>query len=245
MDLGIRGKRALILGGSSGLGKGIAKSLSQEGARVAICARSEDQLKKTAQEIGAELALTCDLSKAGEGRRIAEATVAKLGGVDILVTNAGGPPKGSFEDITPEKWLSGFQGLWLSAVEAIQASLPGMKAQKWGRILLVTSISSKEPLGGLTVSNGLRPGLMGMANSLSREVAASGVTVNVLLPGYTDTERLRELGIPMEKISSQVPAGRVAQPEELGDLAAFLASARAAYVTGQAIACDGGFLKSI
>ncbi len=245
MDLGIKGKRALVLGASTGLGAAVAEALVREGVQVAICARSEGPLNETARRIGAALAVPCDLSKPGAAVELVKQVIAKLGGVDILVTNNGGPPKGTFEDITDDQWLAGFQGLWLSAVDAIQATLPGMKERKWGRILLVTSTSAREPIPGLTVSNGLRAGLVGLANSLSQEVAQHGITVNALLPGYTNTDRLKQLGVSTEAISAQIPARRLGQPEEFGAVTTFLASQPAAYITGQAIVCDGGFVRSI
>lgn len=245
MDLGIHGKRALVMGASQGLGRAIAAALVHEGARVAICARGEAKLREAAQQLGAAAALTCDLSQAGAARQLVHDAIHQLGGVDILVTNTGGPPKGDFASITPEAWAQGFQALWLSAVDAIQAALPGMRERRWGRIVLVTSTSAREPISGLTISNGLRPGLVGLAKSLSREVAADGVTVNAVLPGYTDTDRMRQLGVSAEAIAAQIPARRLGKPEELGGLCAFLASEAGAYITGQAIACDGGFLHSV
>jgi 3-oxoacyl-[acyl-carrier protein] reductase len=245
MELGLKGKRALVQGASAGLGFAVAQALAREGARVAICSRDEGRIQDAARRSGAELALTCDLARPGASRQLVEDVCRKLGGVDILVTNAGGPPKGSFEELTEDKWQEGFRSLWLSAVESIQAALPGMRKQGWGRVLAVTSVAAKEPMPQLTVSNGLRAGLLGLLNSLSQEVAADGITVNALLPGYTDTERLRELGVALDRITSQIPARRLGRAEEFGDLAAFLASERAAYVTGQAIACDGGYLRGI
>ena len=245
MDLKIKGKKALVMGASQGIGLAIAKALSDEGALVAICARSEDKLKIAAHQSNAKLTVRCDLSKPGEAKHAVEKTILDLGGIDILVTNTGGPPKGTFDKITTEQWQQGFQGLWMSAVEAIQASLPQMKFQKWGRIILVTSAAAKEPMTGLTVSNGLRAGLLGLTKSISHEIAAHGITINALLPGYTRTERLMELGIPEEKITGQIPAGRLAEPSEMGNLAAFLASEGAGYITGQAICSDGGYLKGI
>ncbi|GAB4320999.1 MAG: SDR family oxidoreductase [Candidatus Sumerlaeia bacterium] len=242
MELGLKGRRALVLAASAGLGRGIAAALAGEGARVAIAARREEPLRRSAEQIGA-VPLIGDLSRSGEGRRLVEAAAAALGGVDILVTNAGGPPRGAFEDLNTGHWLEGFQGLFLSAVEAVAAALPPMKERRWGRLLLVTSVAAREPIPGLTVSSALRAGLLALMKSLSRETAPFGVTVNALMPGYTQTERLAELGVGIEALAAQIPAGRLGRTEELGALAAFLASEQAAYITGQAIACDGGFLQ--
>ena len=245
MDLGLKGKRALVMGGSSGLGQAIAETLIKEGATVAICARSEEKLRNAAKAMNAAFAISADLSKPGTGTKLVNDVIAKLGGIDILVTNTGGPAAGKFSETTPEQWNDGFQNLWMSAVDSIRAALPGMQSRKWGRILLVTSIAAKEPLAGLTVSNGLRAGLLGLTKSISHEIAADGITINALLPGYTKTERLAELGLSDEKISSLVPARRLGRPEEFAALTAFLASEQAAYITGQAIACDGGTLKGL
>ncbi len=240
MDLGIEGKRALVMGSSTGIGRGIAEALIAEGAKVAISARGQERLERTAAEIGAAAALKIDLDQPGAAIELVQAAQQRLGGLDILVTNTGGPPKGRFLHVTTEQWRQGFQGLWLSAVEAIRAALPHMQTQRWGRVLLVTSLSAKEPIPLLTVSNSLRPGLVGLANSLSKEVAADNVTVNALLPGYIDTERLADLGLDRTELAHSIPAHRIGSPAELGALAAFLASDHAGYITGQAIACDGG-----
>lgn len=245
MDLKIQKKRALVLGGSSGLGKSIAKSLVQEHVEVAIGSRDENKLKKTADEIGASMTLLCDLYQANAGRKSVQLATEKLGGVDILVCNTGGPPKGAFSELSTAQWESEFQNLWLSTVEAIQEVLPQMKSRRWGRILLVTSVAAKEPMPLLTISNGLRAGLLGMVKSLSQEVAVDGITVNALLPGYTRTERLQELGINESQIANQIPAKRLGDPSEFAALTTFLASDLAGYITGQAIACDGGYLKGI
>jgi 3-oxoacyl-[acyl-carrier protein] reductase len=245
MDLKIKGKRALVLGASTGLGRAVAQALIQEGVTVAISSRSQDKLDQTAREIGAAAAIACDLGKPGAVAGLIQATEKRLGGIDILVTNTGGPPRGSFEQTTSQQWQEGFQSLWLGATESIQAVLPGMKERKWGRILLVTSFAAKEPMPNLTVSNGLRAGLLGLAKSISHEIAPFGITINCLLPGYTDTDRIRELKTPLETIAARVPAGRIGRPEEFGALAAFLASEPAGYITGQSVACDGGVLRSI
>jgi len=245
MDLGLKDKRALVMGSSTGIGRGIAEALAAEGARVALCARNCDALEKAAAAIPNAAAFPCDLSHPGAAAELVRSVAAKFGGLDILVTNTGGPPKGDFEQVTTEQWQAGFQGLFLSAVESIRAALPGMKEQRWGRIVMVTSLSAKEPIAGLTVSNAIRAGLAGLANSISREVAAHGVTINILMPGYTDTERLKELGADLNNLAESIPARRLGRPDELGALAAFLASEKAAYITGQAIAVDGGRLLSI
>jgi 3-oxoacyl-[acyl-carrier protein] reductase len=244
MDFGLTGKKALVFGASAGLGRAIAKALADEGAEVAIVSRDRAKLDAAKTEIGAAFAITADLTQPGAGRTAVDDAVKKLGGLQILVVNTGGPTKGTFAETTIQQWQAGFQSLWLAAVDSIQAALPHMTDVRYGRILLVTSVAAKEPMNHLTVSNGLRAGLTGLAKSLSQEIASRGVTVNCLLPGYTDTERLRELGIPAEKMSAAIPVGRLGRPEELGALAAFLASTRASYITGQAIAVDGGYLRS-
>jgi 3-oxoacyl-[acyl-carrier protein] reductase len=245
MDLGIKGKTALVMGASAGLGRAIARALVAEGVRVAICSRDGARIEKARADLGVELAVECDLSKPGAAASLVQGVEKKLGSCDILVVNTGGPPKAPFAEVSTQQWHEGFEGLWMSAVDSIQAALPGMKTRRWGRILLVTSVAAREPMAGLTISNGLRAGLLGLSKSLSVEVASQGITVNCLLPGYTDTERLRDLQVPYDKISATIPAGRVGRPEEFAALAAFLASEPAAYITGQAVACDGGWTKGV
>jgi 3-oxoacyl-[acyl-carrier protein] reductase len=245
MDLQLSSRTALIMGGSSGIGQGIAQVLAQEGAKVAICARNPQKLEQAAREIGAAAYFECDLSKPGAGTSAVREAARKLGApIDILVTNNGGPPKGSFLELDAAAWTLGFQGLWLSAVEAIREALPAMKKNGFGRVLLVTSSSAREPIPNLTVSNGFRAGLAGLTKSISTEVAPFGITVNGILPGYVETERLAELGHSMASIVQQIPTGRLGQPQELGALAAFLASPLAAYINGQSILIDGGRCKS-
>lgn len=243
MDLQLKNKKALVMGASTGIGRSIAEVLVQEGATVTICSRSMDKLQKTAKEIGAQHVLTCDLSKAGEGKAVVEKAIAAMGGVDILVTNTGGPNKGNFADISETQWQEDFQGLWMSVVESLKVALPRMKEHNYGRILLVTSLAAKEPLNGLTTSNGLRAGLAGLSKSIANEYAPFGITLNLLLPGYTSTDRLKELKLTDERIKQMVPAGRLGDPRELADLAAFLASPRAGYITGQSILIDGGVTR--
>jgi 3-oxoacyl-[acyl-carrier protein] reductase len=244
MDLGLKEKTALIMGGSSGLGKAIARTLITEGAKVAISSRDEGKLKAAASEISASRIYPCDFSKPGQSRATIEKAISEMGQLDILVTNTGGPARGNFLDITTEQWQGDYQSVFMSAIEAMQVALPHMQKRGYGRIILITSVSAKEPLPKLTSSNGLRPGLKGLAKSISNEYASSGVTVNVLMPGYTNTERLQELKLTEEKIKQMIPIGRLAEPSELAALAAFLASPQASYITGQSIAVDGGFMRS-
>jgi 3-oxoacyl-[acyl-carrier protein] reductase len=240
MDLGLKNKKALVLGASAGIGRGIAQTLVQEGARVAIVSRSADKLEKTKNEIKAEKALACDLNDLNSTKKMIKELINEWQGIDLLVINTGGPAKGNFEDIDVEKWNAGFQSLWLSATESIRCVLPAMKEKKFGRILLITSLSAKEPLKALTISNGLRAGLSGLTKSLAQEIAGHGITVNCILPGYTDTDRLRELNLSTETVLNLVPAQRLGTVAELGALAAFLSSTSAGYITGQSILIDGG-----
>jgi 3-oxoacyl-[acyl-carrier protein] reductase len=244
MDFGLRGKSALVLGASKGLGFAVARELAAEGVKVAICGRDEARVGKAAQAIGAT-ALVGDLSQRGAGARVVEQAIASLGAVDILVVNTGGPPTKPFENISPDDWRNSFEGLFMSATDAIRAAIPGMRERNWGRILLVTSIAAKEPINNFTISNALRAGLHGLTKTLSREFAASGITVNALMPGYTMTERLAEAKLDLQKVAGIIPMGRIGRPEEFAALATFIASSRAGYITGQAIACDGGALWSI
>ena len=244
MDLALGNRRALVMGGSRGLGKAIAKALLAEGAQVAICARGAERVAAAAAELGAE-GLVCDLSVPGAAAAVVEEATRRLGGLDILVVNTGGPPPSLFIDLDDSAWRRAFEGLWMSSVGAIRAALPGMRERRWGRILMVTSVAAKEPVPNLMLSNSLRAGLHGMINSLAREVAADQVTVNALLPGYTLTERLQELRLNEAVLAATIPAGRIGSPEEFAAVAAFLASGPASYVTGQALAIDGGLLQSI
>lgn len=243
MDLELEGRRALVMGASSGLGYAVAEQLVKEGARVAVCSRDEGRIREAARKLGAELAVPADLTKAGATKALVERAIEGLGGVDVLVVNTGGPPKGPIEQLTAEQWHEGFQSLWMSAVEGIQAALPGMKERRWGRILLVTSLAAREPMAGLGISNGLRAGLMGLVKTVSNEVAEHGITINGVQPGYHATDRLKALGVSEEKMAAEIPARRLGRPEEFGALVTFLASERAAYITGQSIVIDGGSMR--
>ncbi|MCB0393662.1 MAG: SDR family oxidoreductase [Bdellovibrionales bacterium] len=244
MELGLNGKRALVMGSSTGIGRAIAEGLINEGAKVAITSSNLDRISNTAKEIGAHAFFEADLTQSGAGAELVKSTIQKLGGIDILITNAGGPKKGVFGEISENQWKNDFQSLWLSVVEALNAALPSMKSQGYGRIAMITSIAAQEPLPGLTTSNGLRAGLSGLCKSVANEYAPFGITVNAILPGYTDTDRMKELNLPEEKIRQMVPAGRMATPKEVSDLTCFVVSDCAGYITGQSLLIDGGASKS-
>jgi 3-oxoacyl-[acyl-carrier protein] reductase len=251
MDLGLKGKNALILASSKGLGKGIAMELAREGANVAICGRHTEALEVAKSRIdklgsGKVVTITCDILDSKDRKRLFEATHAAFGAIDILVTNTGGPDAGSFGDFDLEDWKRFYESMFLSAVDFIQMVLPEMKKKGFGRILTITSVSVKQPMENLISSNAVRSGLLGLVKSLSNELAADGITVNNIMPGYTMTDRLNQLleGNPnVEKIKDTVPMKRFGEVEEFAAAAAFLLSERAAYITGQSLAVDGGLIK--
>ena len=261
MDLGLKGRVAFVAAASRGLGRAVAEALAAEGVRVACCARSES-ITTVASEIAARhgvetLGIVADVSLPADVERAVLAAIARFGQVDILVTNAGGPPPGPFESHTAEVWRRTVEINLDSVVNLTRAALPGMKARKWGRILNVTSITVKQPVDGLILSNSIRAAVTGFARTLATEVAPFNVTVNNLLPGYTRTERVAQLaegavktkGITLEAAyaawEQQIPMGRLGEPHEFAALAAFLASERASYITAQSIAVDGGWIKSL
>jgi 3-oxoacyl-[acyl-carrier protein] reductase len=262
MDLGLRGKVALVAAASKGLGRAIARDLAAEGASLVMCARNADTLNMTARGIIAEtnapvLAIPADVAKAEDVARVADAALAKFGQVDVLVNNAGGPPAGRFETHDAKAWQAAAELTLFSAIEFTRRLLPGMKERRWGRILNVTSIAVKQPVENLILSNSLRAAVTGWARTLANEVAADGITVNNLMPGYTKTDRVEALakaaveqqGITIEqyyeKIQRDIPMGRLGEPREFAALAVFLASKRASYITGQSIAVDGGWIKAL
>lgn len=245
MDLNLNNKKALVLGASQGIGKAIAQSLIREGVKVTISSRSEEKLKVTKEEIGASDYLTCDLTKKGSATEVIKSFIDKKGGIDILIVNTGGPQKNDFLNVSIEQWETDFQSLWVSSVEVLKEAIPSMQKGKYGRVLFVTSIAAKEPLPGLTTSNGIRAGLAGLCRSMANEFSKDNITFNCLLPGYTNTERIQNLNLAADKIKEMVPAGRLGEPGELADLATFLSSEKAGYITGQSIAVDGGVLKGL
>jgi 3-oxoacyl-[acyl-carrier protein] reductase len=262
VNLGLEGRVALVCGASRGLGRAVANELAAEGARVAICARNADALTAAANQIAeatgaAMLAVPADLAIPGEPSRAVARCLEHFGGIDILVANGGGPPTGRFESFEAGDWQRATALLLDSTVELIAATLPTLRSQRWGRILAITSIAAKQPVANLILSNSLRAAVTGLASTLAREVAADGITVNTILPGYTNTERVVELneanaareGVTAEEIraraEAEIPIGRFAEPEEFAALAAFLVSERASYITAGAFAVDGGWLRGL
>ncbi len=262
MDLGLRGKVALVAAASRGLGRAVAEELAAEGASLIICARSAEILNETALRIretsGVEvLAVIADLSNPDDVERLYREGIERFGRVDILVTNVGGPPAGTFENLGREMWKDAADLILTSVLDLSRLVLPQMKGRKWGRILNITSIASKQPVANLMLSNSLRAAVAGFAKTLSDEVAPFGVTVNNILPGYTRTERIEQLarsiaaneGIaPAEALArweAEIPMKRLGEPREFAALAAFLVSERAGYITGSSIAVDGGWIRSL
>jgi 3-oxoacyl-[acyl-carrier protein] reductase len=262
MDLGLRGKVALVAAASRGLGRAIAFELANEGARLMLCARGASDLEAARKDIAARTAVdvhavVADLSDRAQLERVAAEALATFGQVDILVTNAGGPPAGAFETHAWDAWERTVNLTLRSAVELTRAVLPGMRARKWGRVINVTSITVKQPVDNLILSNSIRAAVTGFARTLANEVATDGITVNNILPGYTRTERVEQLADATAKkegvapkdivarIEKEIPMRRLGEPEEFAALAAFLASNRASYITGQSIAVDGGWIKSL
>ena len=262
MDLGIKGKTALVVAASKGMGKASALGLGAEGARVVMCARGEAALKDAAAEVkqktGAEvLALAADASRAADISKVVAEANRAFGGVDILVANVGGPPPGPFEAMTDEQWKAAFEQVHLSTVRFIREVLPHMKQGRWGRILAIQSSSVKQPVDGLVLSNGIRPGIAGLFKTLAGDLAPHGITVNLVLPGRIMTDRFREhqtdratrSGVTLEKqmelSSADIPMGRIGTPDEFAAMVVFLASARASYVTGTAVQVDGGLIRSV
>jgi len=250
MDLGLEGRVALVMGGSCGLGRGIAGALAREGAAVAIASRSLERLEEAAAEIGE--GVTPFVADASDMERLAALpgeVAAGLGPVDILVANTGGPPFGGALDHGLDEWEEAYRSLVLAPRVLAEAVVPGMRERGWGRIVNVGSTSTREPIPGLNLSNAHRMAAVGFLKTLSREVAADGITVNTVATGRFATERLKDLGggsleHAEEAARTEVPAGRLGRPEEYGDLVAFLCSERAAYITGTVIPIDGGLLRS-
>lgn len=262
MDLGLKGKTALVAASSKGLGKATAMTLAEEGCRVAICARNGEELAAAAEEIrnnaDAEvLDVVCDLIDGEAIKWMFDRTAEAFGGVDVLVINAGGPPVVPFDDLTDEHWLAAYQLTHLSAVRMVRASLPHMREQNWGRIIAIESSSVKQPVAGLHLSNGIRAGVAGFFKSILDDLAGNNITINTVLPGVYLTDRIlsnqkavaERTGTTVEArldlLRSNIPMGRFGEPAELGAMIAFLASQQAGYVTGAVVQVDGGLIRSV
>ncbi|MEE9549293.1 MAG: SDR family oxidoreductase [Candidatus Binatia bacterium] len=261
MDLGLKGKVAVVASSSKGIGQAIAAGFAREGAKVSMCARGEAQLNDTAvairRETGAEVyAMAADMTRLEDIQKFVAKSVEQFGRIDIMVTNAGGPPFGEFMKFTEEDWEAAFRLSFLSALRLAREAVPHMLKVGGGRIINITSYGVKEPIQGLILSNAMRTGVIGLAKSLSRELAKDNILVNSICPGRIDTERHRKLNEaraertkrPLEEIHKQmtgeVPLGRFGTADEVADLVVFLGSDRARYITGTTIQVDGGLIRT-
>ena len=262
MDLGIKGKRALVLASSQGLGLGIATKLCEEGANVIISSRVEDKLATVAKELnnagpGTADHVVADLSEEDSAGKLYAAAKDKLGGIDILVNNTGGPPPGTVDKPDTDLWRAQIDTMLIHVIEITNLCIADMKETGWGRVLTVASSGVVQPIANLSMSNTIRSSLVGWSKSLSTEVATAGITVNMLLPGRILTERLAQLdkanaerlGKSVEEVSTSeqaaIPVGRYGTVEEFGSVGAFLCSAPASYMTGGLIRCDGGSIRGV
>jgi 3-oxoacyl-[acyl-carrier protein] reductase len=262
MDFGIHDKVAFVAAASRGLGKAVALQLSREGAKVVICSRNEKSIRKAAENITSQTGnevrgYACDVTNEDEVKKLFGQVIDDLGSLDILVTNAGGPPAGMAVDFGPDDYRNGVELNLMSTISMVCTALPQMKQNKWGRIVAIASIAARQPVPQLILSNTARAGLLGFLKSLSAQVATDGITVNSVCPGYTRTERIDELAEMFvesgkgtkedffHNIEVEVPMQRMGTPEEFANAVAFLASERASYITGVNLAIDGGYIKGI
>ena len=262
MDLGLRNKVAIVCASSRGLGKAVALGLAEEGVNLTICARGDEELQRTDEEIRSKsnvqvLAIQGDVAKPADIRKIVTETLNKFLTIHILVNNAGGPPLGNFMDFTPDDWQKALELNLLSTINFIREVIPVMRKQNWGRVINITSVAVKQPIEGLILSNTARAGIVGLTKTLSNEFARENILFNNVCPGRILTDRILELararadktGMSIEDVftsmENDIPIGRIGKPRELADLVVFLASERASYITGTTIQVDGGVVKGI
>jgi 3-oxoacyl-[acyl-carrier protein] reductase len=261
MDFGLKDKTALVLGGSGGLGRAIAHALAAEGAKIAVAGTKPAAIAETREAVaalrGTSIGLEWDLADLSVIDANISSIESQLGSVDILINNTGGPPPTSAAGQDPALWLKQFQSMVLSVIATTDRVLPGMRERKWGRIITSTSSGIVAPIPNLAISNALRLSLVGWSKTLSREVGKDGITANIILPGRIATDRLKFLdearakreGRSVEDVAKEsaatIPIGRYGKPEEYGSVVAFLASDRAAYITGSVIRVDGGMIPSV
>ena len=246
MDLGLRGRTAIVCGASAGIGLAIAEALAAEGANVAMFARRREPLEREAERIGA-LAVRGDVSSPTDLERLVERTLAAFGGIDVLVNNSGGPPRGPAVAVDDQSLEDAVSLLLLSVVRLTNLCLPHLRASGRGRVINITSSSVREPLVDLALSNAVRPGVVGWAKTLAREVGGDGITINSIAPGRINTARLREVypDGPSEEDLKPIPLRRLGEAQEVADVVCFLASDRASYVTGAVIPVDGGLTRGL
>jgi 3-oxoacyl-[acyl-carrier protein] reductase len=246
VDLGLRGRTAIVCGASSGMGLAIAEALAEEGAHVTMFARRRDVLEREAERIGA-LSVRGDLTNPRDLERVVERTLEAFGGIDVLVNNGGGPPRTPARDLEPDAVESAVELLLLSAIRLTNLCLPYLERSGHGRVINITSSTVREPTDNLVLSNAVRPGLVGWAKTLAREVGPAGVTINSIAPGRIDTARIAEVYPegPREADLATIPLRRLGTTREIADVVCFLASDRAAYVTGTVVPVDGGLTRSL
>jgi 3-oxoacyl-[acyl-carrier protein] reductase len=262
LDLGIRNKKALVTASSKGIGRAVAEALLSEGCDVGICSRSKDDLIATANEIKSKYNFdvfwsVCDLNKQKDLENTFNQFVNEFGQIDILVNNCGGPSAGYMSELDDEKWQSAFEQVLLSAVRLSRFAITDMIKREWGRIINITSLTVKQPVDNLMLSNSLRTGLIGFAKTLSNEIGKFNITVNNIAPGYTLTNRLYELAVLRAKeanishedilidMAKEIPMNRLGGPEEIAAAVVFLASVKAGYITGTTLQVDGGLIKGL
>jgi 3-oxoacyl-[acyl-carrier protein] reductase len=264
MNLGLRGRIAIVCASSQGLGRAAATALAREGASLVMCSRDKGRIGEAAAAVqqvaakGAEVVpIVADMSAAADITRLVKTAARRFGRIDILVSNAGGPPVAAFPDLDDEAWARGSNLTLMSTVRCIRAVLPYMRKQKWGRIVTITSIAARQPINDLVISSSIRPGLLGLTKVLGNQYAADGICINAVAPGFMLTDRQKEIGSSraasqgitfdeyMKDAARDIPPGRFGRPEELGDVIAFLCSERASYINGTTITVDGGLAKGI